>query len=194
MGPEEGARVILRKSEIGDIDQVMEILADGRRALESLGIDQWQGGYPHREVVERDIALGESYVVETAGKNLVATAMISFRGERDYLFIEDGAWMCDSSDDLPCYVVVHRVAVMAAHKESGVASFIMRRAEELALEGGYISVRIETHANNVPMRNLLAKRGYTQCGTITITHDGESPAPRIAYEKLVVLSDTGAGR
>ena len=41
----------------------MDILAEGRRALAELGIDQWQGGYPHREAIEIDRARGESYVV-----------------------------------------------------------------------------------------------------------------------------------
>ena len=66
----------------------MSILADGRASLAALGIDQWQGGYPHRAVIEDDTARGDSYVVE-ADDRIVATAMIGFSGERDYDRIEE---------------------------------------------------------------------------------------------------------
>ena len=69
----------------------MSILADGRASLAALGIDQWQGGYPHRAVIEDDTARGDSYVVE-ADDRIVATAMIGFSGERDYDRIEEGSW------------------------------------------------------------------------------------------------------
>ena len=70
----------------------MSILADGRASLAALGIDQWQGGYPHRAVIEDDTARGDSYVVE-ADDRIVATAMIGFSGERDYDRIEEGSWL-----------------------------------------------------------------------------------------------------
>ena len=70
----------------------MEIVADGRAAIRVLGLDQWQGGYPHRGVIEGDVARGESYLVEDEGV-VVATAMVGFSGERDYDRIREGAWL-----------------------------------------------------------------------------------------------------
>ena len=85
----------------------MSILADGRASLAALGIDQWQGGYPHRAVIEDDTARGDSYVVE-ADDRIVATAMIGFSGERDYDRIEEGSWLTSCTSERPCYGVVHR--------------------------------------------------------------------------------------
>lgn len=163
----------------------MEILADGRSALAISGINQWQGGYPQRDVVEQDVFRGESYAVEADDKSLIASAMISFRGEKDYLWIEEGAWLTDTCVEPPVYVVVHRVAVDTSRKGKGVASFILRNAEKLAATNKRLSVRIDTHADNTPMRNLLKKKGYTPCGKIHITHDEGLDSARIAYEKLV---------
>lgn len=84
----------------------MSILADGRASLAALGIDQWQGGYPHRAVIEDDTARGDSYVVE-ADDRIVATAMIGFSGERDYDRIEEGSWLTSCTSERPCYGVVH---------------------------------------------------------------------------------------
>lgn len=173
-----------RRAGASDIDRVMDILADGRRSLAALGIDQWQGSYPHRGAVEGDVARGDSYLVED-GERAVATAMIGFAGERDYDAIEGGAWLTESRSDNPRYAVIHRVAVDAASQGRGAATFLLARAEELSRERGADSVRIDTHPGNGPMRRLLEKRGFSPCGTIRIAHaDGGIPE-RIAYEKLV---------
>ena len=81
----------------------MSILADGRASLAALGIDQWQGGYPHRAVIEDDTARGDSYVVE-ADDRIVATAMIGFSGERDYDRIEEGSWLTSCTSERPCWL------------------------------------------------------------------------------------------
>lgn len=162
----------------------MTILADGRASLAALGIDQWQGGYPHRAVIEADVARGESYVVEDGGR-IIATAMVGFAGERDYDRIDEGAWLTSCSSDRPTYGVVHRVAVAADGKNRGVATFLLARAEDLARANGSASVRIDTHPGNAPMRGLLEKAGYAQCGVIYIAHAEEGTPERIAYERLV---------
>ena len=168
-----------------DIDRIMDILADGRRALAALGIDQWQGGYPHREAIEADVARGDSYVAVDEDGVVVATAMVGFSGEQDYDLIEQGSWLTDSRSDDPCYGVMHRVAVSAACKGRGAASLLLESAERLARERGCASVRIDTPPGNLPMRRLLEKRGYAACGTIYITHAEGATPDRIAYEKLV---------
>lgn len=174
----------LRRAHANDIDRIMTILADGRRALAALGIDQWQGCYPHREVIEADVARGDSYVVEEDGR-VVATAMIGFSGERDYDVIEGGAWLTASCSAHPDYAVVHRVAVDAGFQGRGGALFLLQHALDLTRERGHASVRIDTHPGNAPMRRLLEKVGFAQCGTIYIAHAEESTPERIAYEKLV---------
>lgn len=173
-----------RKADENDIDRIMDILADGRRALAALGVDQWQEGYPYRETIEGDIAAGESYVIEDEGA-VVATAMVGFAGERYYDVIEQGNWLTSSSSTHPCYAVVHRVAVSAACQGKGVASSLLGFAEQQACERGCESVRIDTHPDNEPMRRVLEKCGYARCGIIYIAHAETGSPNRIAYEKLV---------
>ena len=127
---------------------------------------------------------GRSYVVE-ADDRIVATAMIGFSGERDYDRIEEGSWLTSCTSERPCYGVVHRVAVASDGKNRGAATFLLARAEELARANGSASVRIDTHPGNAPMRKLLAKAGYEQCGIIYIAHAEGGTPERIAYERLV---------
>ncbi len=168
-----------------DIDRIMNILAEGRAALGALGIDQWQGGYPHREAIERDVFQGNSYVVLDEDGTVAATAMVGFGGERDYDRIEHGLWLTPSLSNDPCYAVVHRVAVSSSFKGRGAASFLLSQAEEMTRRHGCASVRVDTHQGNMPMRNLLSKRGFSECGTIYIAHAETATPDRIAYEKLV---------
>ena len=50
---------------------------------------------------------------------------------------------------------------------------------------GMVSVRIDTHADNAPMRRAVEKGGFTFCGGITLTEGPEAGAPRIAFEKVL---------
>lgn len=173
-----------RKACACDLGRIMEIVEDGRAALASLGIDQWQGGYPDQAVFEEDIAHGESYVAEEAGA-VAAIMMSSFRGEPIYDRIDHGAWLTDSSSENPNYGVVHRVAVGRDFRGQGAASFLIGCAEELARRQQLASVRIDTHPGNAPMRKMLAKLGYAECGIVYVSYAGDGVPERIAFEKVL---------
>ena len=174
-----------RKTSENDIDRIMSIVSDGRKSIAALGLDQWQGGYPHRGVIEADVARGDSYLVEDEDGTIMGTAMVGFAGERDYDHIEGGSWLTSCTSQNPCYGVVHRVATAAESRGRGAAAYLFTCAEQLAREHGAQSVRVDTHPGNQPMHRLLAKCGYTRCGIIYIAHAEGSTPERIAYEKLI---------
>ncbi len=166
-----------------DIDRIMEILKDGKLSLGLLNIDQWQGDYPKLEIIQSDVEQGASFVVEDDG-HVVGTAMTSYNGESIYDDIQ-GAWLTSSDSTDPHYVVIHRVAVSRDSLGKGVASFLLAEAEKAARKQGCESVRIDTHEGNTPMRSLLTKSGYTECGIVLIEHAEEATPERIAYEKIL---------
>ena len=57
---------MIRKALPEDIDSIMVIVRDAQRALAELGIDQWQDGYPTRDIILRDIDLGQGYLCDDA--------------------------------------------------------------------------------------------------------------------------------
>lgn len=173
-----------RVAQKSDIDCIMRIVEDARASLASLGVDQWQQQYPDRGVFESDCAHGNSYVLEDEDGKVVGTIMVGFDGEPGYDAIEGGPWLTSGSSKSPCYGVVHRIAADKTGK--GIGYQLLEGAENLARQGGYQSVRIDTHPNNLPMTKLLNKRGYKPCGTIYLDpiQGGASPE-RTAYEKLL---------
>ena len=81
---------------------------------------------------------------------------------------------------------MHRFAVADAARGQGYAKRLLSHAEAMAAEVGLESVRVDTHPGNAPMRSLLAKCGYVECGSITLDVDYDEPTlERIGYEKLV---------
>ncbi len=164
-----------RKGVDADLESVMELVADAQNWFREQGIDQWQDGYPTRELISSDILRCENYIVEHKGV-VVATSVISFRGEPTYSEIVGKGWLNENP-----YVVVHRIAVSDECRRKGIAKEILHYTEELCIEKGVSDIRIDTHCDNRAMRSLLKKMGYTHCGRITLA----SGALREAYQKVL---------
>ncbi len=164
-----------RKGTPGDLERIMELVADAQNWFRKQNIDQWQDGYPTREIISNDISGNENYIVELNGV-AVATFVISFAGEPTYAEIKGKGWLNKNR-----YAVVHRIAVADECRRKGIAREILHYAEELSLEQTISDIRIDTHRDNLAMRALLKKLDYTHCGRITLT----SGAFREAYQKIL---------
>lgn len=169
---------MIRKSTAHDLEALMPIFNEARGTIAKLGINQWQDGYPQREVIACDIANGCSYLIEEDGKVCGTFALFS-HGEPTYDNIHDGSWLTgDTKDD---YIALHRVAISTAKRGSGLSSAIIAYAEDFARQLGKQSIRVDTHEGNVVMRRMLEKHGLTYCGIIYLANGD----PRVAYEKKI---------
>lgn len=162
-----------RKARISDINDINNMIDDAKLYLKKNDIDQWQNGYPNKDVIKKDIDSGQAYVIEK-DSNIACYFMISFDGEHTYEKIYEGAW---SSND--CYGVIHRVVIKDNLKGLGLSHLIFNSAETLCTERNIFSIRIDTHRKNIPMQNALKSHGYTYSGIIYLD-DG---AERLAFEK-----------
>ena len=90
--------------------------------------------------------------------------------EPTYARIYGGAWLDDS---LP-YHVIHRIASLPSVHGVFAAMLDFCSAAEPNL-------RIDTHSDNHIMQHLLARHGFTLCGTIYLA----SGSPRLAYQRLL---------
>lgn len=166
---------VLRPTRTADLPTVLALIADAQEQLRRAGIDQWQDGYPNRQVIEKDMEAGHSFVVVREGE-IVATVMISFDGEPTYQEIH-GAWLTNTS-----YAVIHRLAVRSSEKGKNIAGQIIGNVEKECSRKQIASIRIDTHCDNLAMQRAAEKAGFRYCGTITLT----SGASRLAYEKVLL--------
>ena len=174
--------MVFRKTTKEDIVRICEIFDGARETMHAAGIDQWTDGYPAAADIEADLAAGESYVLCEEDGTIVATCAVLLGGEVTYTEIADGHWLTQSSDDEnTTYVAVHRVATDKNCRSKGLASRLLEEAAAIGRDAGKISLRIDTHRDNIPMQRMLARNGLTLCGEITLL----SGAKRNAYEKMI---------
>ena len=166
----------IRKTTEGDLGALMPIFDEARATIAALGIDQWQNGYPNREVILADIKKQQSYCVICDGEIIGTFALIE-DGEPTYDNIFDGKWL--TGDGREQYFAIHRVAISVKSRGKGISTAIIEYCACLAGESNKISLRIDTHRGNIVMRKMLEKHGFIHCGTIYL----ESGDERVAYEK-----------
>jgi len=173
-------QLIFKKTQLTDIDRIMEIITQAQQYFKDNNIDQWQNNYPNTDTIKQDITNGESYLAQTVDQNnlIVGTVVLSFEPEPTYTKIYEGAWL---TNDEP-YAVIHRLAVANDIKGRGISSFIMSQCESLCKDKNVRSIKIDTHRNNKSMLRHIEKEGYVYTGIIYL----EDGAERVAYEKLVL--------
>ena len=160
--------MVIRQSTPEDLPEILRLIAAARAFMTEHGNpSQWPEGYPSAEQLSSDIARDHSYVCvapEYAG--LVGTFYFAIEEEPTYRHIE-GRWLNNKP-----YGIIHRLA------SDGRVRGLFR--ECLAFASKHCSeIRVDTHEDNAPMRQLLVAEGFVLCGTIYIA-DG---SPRIAYQK-----------
>ncbi len=149
------------------LPRILEIYENARRFMRGSGnMTQWAGGYPPVDLLREDLQRSRLYVC-TEGEAVLAV-FCYFEGEDPtYRQIFEGAWQ----NDCP-YGVIHRIAV--AEQGKGVAAFCFAHCFERCK-----NLKIDTHADNLPMQRALEKNGFVRCGVIHL----ENGDPRIAFQK-----------
>lgn len=164
-----------RKAKEIEVDDIMNIIKQAQVYFKEQKIDQWQDGYPNIEMIRKDIADENSYILLKDNK-IIATAVVSFDREKDYECIYKGKWISDDE-----YVVIHRLAVNNSYKGLGLSSQIIKSIEQLCLNKGIQSIKIDTQEENISMQTLLEKNKFKYCGVIYL----EDGSKRIAFEKTL---------
>lgn len=156
----------IRRADVRDLEDAERVFAAARQFMREVGNPtQWGTTYPEREILLRDLARGQLYVVEEDGA--IHGAFVYALGEDPtYALIEDGAWL----DDDP-YGTIHRVA--SDGRIHGLFQALLPYCR--AIEP---NMRIDTHADNAPMLHAIRKAGFAYCGIIYHT-DG---TPRVAFQ------------
>lgn len=158
----------IRKTKRTDIAEVLKIYADARVFMKENGNPhQWGDSFPSREQVESDIASEKSYVCTETGGRIAGVFYFAVEEEPSYHQIWEGNWL-----NAKPYGVIHRLASAASVSGAAAVCFAWCEAQ-------CGNLRIDTHADNLPMQHILEKQGFARCGIIELS-DGSK---RIAYQK-----------
>ena len=167
--------ISIRKTTKKDIDRVMVILGEARQSIGKLGIDQWQYGYPTRDIIIDDVSRDFSYVV-CDGDEICATFCLKEDEEPTYKNIYEGSWASAAAS-----YALHRIAICNLKRGKGIADKIIEFIVGKCKNDGITSLKVDTHRGNLPMRRMLEKNGFFYCGIIYLGTGEE----RVAYEKAI---------
>jgi ribosomal protein S18 acetylase RimI-like enzyme len=164
----------IRLATQDDLPALMALVRRVVPLMLAAGNRQWDEGYPNRSVFERDIVLEQLWVVE-AENGIAGVAALTMDQEPEYA---QANW-----DMAAKALVVHRLAVDPAFRGAGVASALMQKAEEVAVEREFAVVRVDTNTENAATQRLFPKLGYRLAGEIGL---GMRPGLRFfCYEKTI---------
>lgn len=160
------------------LQDMCRITGEAKAQLRNLGLDQWQKGYPSKEVWAEDIRHKMAWLAVEEDKIL---GVFAFQTTPDVSYGEiEGKWLTDTP-----YASMHRVCVADGSKGKGVAGQMFRYGFSMAENMGFASVRIDTHPGNIPMQRALKKAGFVSCGRIALKGGCEDGDERIAFEKIL---------
>ena len=162
-----------------DLPAILAIAQQARNYLRRHRVDQWQGVYPNEETFRADIAAGTCRVLTYQG-TVAAMFTLTFTPDPAYDALTDGRWRSDRDHA----AVLHRNAVSADFRGTGLSDLLMQEVERLARAGGAHAVRVDTHRHNGAQKKLLERHGYRFCGNILCDEPGHDPR-RQAFEKLL---------
>ncbi len=169
--------MVFRSAAPSDLSAIMEVIHQAQRYIATLGIDQWQDGYPTESLIRDDIRLKRAYVCED--DHILAYAVLTPVPEPAYADIQ-GAWHIGEP-----YLTIHRMALDDSSRHHGAAARILENAYALARSQSLSGIRIDTHRGNVVMRSFLEKNGFRECGIILYPEVDGDPT-RIAYDHPVM--------
>lgn len=169
--------MVFQTAQEKDTAAVTRLYEEGSARLRARGIDQWQHGDPGAATAAADIAAGVCRIAYDADGAGAATFTLVPEPEPSYAEI-DGEWLTNGG-----YAALHRVAASSSCRGAGAE--IVRAAAAEARKRGFVSLRGDTHPDNLPMQRLLERSGFTRCGRIRLASGPDRGAPRIAYERLL---------
>ena len=124
------------------------------------GIDQWDESYPNAEVIMEDL-IAQTYFLAIENNIIIAGINIDQNQDDTYLTL-------DWKDKKNQFLVVHRLAVKVEFWNDGIGKSLMLFTENLVLEKGLNSIRLDTYSGNPKAMEFYRRLGYSELGTIDL--------------------------
>ncbi len=166
--------MILRCSKT-DAEAIFRVFTRCKSALQAQGIFQWTDSYPTLQIIEDDIQQEHLYQINVHG-TIIGIINISNVQEPQYKALE---WMFPEETSL----VIHRLAIDPIYQGQGFAQKLMTFAENLGIQNGYISVRLDAFSQNPRVLRFYEKRKYLKQGEVYFP---DRIHPFYCYEKQLV--------
>jgi GNAT superfamily N-acetyltransferase len=166
--------MIIRKANKSDLDNIMLMYKSCVKGMLANDIDQWDATYPNTEVIIEDL-IAQSYFVAIENSIIIGGINIDQNQDKTYLEID---WEDKSNSSL----VVHRLGVKEEFWKKGIGKKLMIFTENLVIEKGLKSIRLDTYSGNPKAMEFYINLGYQQLGHIYLK---EGKNEYYCFEKII---------
>ncbi|WP_119327216.1 GNAT family N-acetyltransferase [Companilactobacillus musae] len=172
------SNIYLRQATMDDLPKIIDIIDGAKKTLRDRGVEQWQQGYPDKEILKQDIEEDISFALVLNGE-VVGAAALQQGYDKNYQDMTSGSW--DKNSDVT-YSIIHRIAIEADHQGEHLSAALIQQLLTMSYYLGYQDVRIDTHPDNLVMQHIIESNGFEEKGTITMDEDD---GIRLAYQILL---------
>lgn len=141
-----------------NLPSVLKISKKIKIDLKKQNNDQWKWIYPNRSNYKADIKNGTMHGI-TDGNELIAVVTLDDIQSQQYQTLN---W--SDKEGKPC--CIHRLAVDPDHQGKGLGKLLLQYIENLAIQKGYTSVRIDVYKINETAKALYTRNGYKEIGEV----------------------------
>ena len=150
-----------------DIPELLIVTKACAQAMIADGIYQWNEDYPSYGAFEKDIEIGQLWVLKDDG-NIIGSVVISELIDEEYKAV---VWLTPNAKNM----YIHRLAIHPNSQGKGLAQKLMDFAEAYAKENDFLSVRLDTFSVNARNNTFYKKRGYKKLGDVYFPKQSEHP-------------------
>lgn len=168
--------IFMRLAQIKDLTTIYDLILQGKKLLAADQIPQWQGDYPQKTDLQRDITKKYAYVL-LKGDQLVGSATLFQEPDPNYQQIFAGNWQKGPAAK---YATIHRITIDPHFSGQHLGDFFFSNLVSEAYRLGFREIRIDTHEKNQRMRHLIAKAGFSYSGIVYMNRDPHDQ--RLAYQ------------
>ena len=166
--------MIIRKANKTDLDNIMLMYKSCVKGMLANNIDQWDETYPNSGVIMEDL-IAQTYFVAIEKNIIIGGINIDQNQDKTYLDI-------DWSDTSNQFLVVHRLAVKVEFWNDGIGKSLMLFTENLVIEKGLNSIRLDTYSGNPKAMEFYRRLGYRELGSINLKPDKNE---YYCFEKMI---------
>lgn len=167
----------LIQANLNQFSDVAELMQRSIEVLNTQGIFQWDDQYPNRAFILEAITDGNLYVF-IIDATIVGCVVLD-------------EWQAPEWDKVPWrptnspVLVIHALAIDPFLQGQGYGLALLHACEELALEYGYGSLRLDVYEGNAVARGLYERSGFLYRGVIQFSSKPAGHQSYVCYEKLL---------
>ena len=152
--------MIIRKANKTNLNNIMLMYKSCVKGMLANDIDQWDESYPNAEVIMEDL-IAQTYFV--AIKNNIIIGGINIDQNQDKTYLE-----IDWEDTSNSFLVVHRLGVKEEFWGKKIGKKLMTFAENMVIEKGLKSIRLDTYSGNPKAMDFYRRLGYRELVSINL--------------------------